>query len=82
MQAGGWSRGHETLTGFAWRKAFRRRAIWRRSAVAGLVAAVLTGAAGDYQPWTIGAIVLVVSLLVQFWQHVEERSEVARSSLN
>ena len=82
MQAAGWCRHQQALTAFAWRKAFRRRAIWRRAILGGLVVAVLSGAAGDYQPWTIGTIVMIAALLVQFWQHVDERSEVERNSLN
>lgn len=82
MQAAGWSRGAEGLTGLAWRKAFGRRAIWRRAAIAGLTTTVLSGAAGAGRPLVFGLLVLTTTLLTQFWHHVDDWRETARTWLN
>ena len=73
MQAGGWETVAASVRGPAWGRAFRDRAIWRRSLLAGTAGLVVVGAAGERSWLAVGLAIALGAFFAQCWQFVDSR---------
>ena len=71
MQASAWDNVQASVRGPAWGRAFRDRAIWRRSLVAGAAGLLIVGAAGEHAWLAIGVAITLAAVFAQCWQFVD-----------